>query len=218
MAIQQDFLMRVIEKLAAAFFRIIAGKVDDEPAEAIREIENALAEALNTRRETLYAQPPDLFDDFDARLAAQVGRMFALHATLSARLGRKRDMERSLRMAIAALRKGLVTDVDEAGPIAADTLDELLEGELPLPLDEAEVGGLFRDLFEYNVALRRWADAEDHLFHALRFSDDADALRRRGIRFYDMLLELDDEDLDEGGLPRDEVVEAREDLMAPERS
>ena len=51
----------------------------------------------------------------------------------------------------------------------------------------------------------RFGDAEDTLFEGLERDDAPESLVEAAVAFYRRLLDRDDEGLDSGGLPRDEV-------------
>lgn len=88
-------------------------------------------------------------------------------------------------------------------PAKIDALLRRLEGnEIPMPIKRR-----LMSLFEKE---RRYADAEDLLFDLVDSGDRS--LIAEGIAFYDRLMKLTDDDLEQGNLPRDEVREGRREL------
>ncbi|MCS6773653.1 MAG: DUF6483 family protein [Thermoflexales bacterium] len=69
-------------------------------------------------------------------------------------------------------------------------------------------------IFRYAARLQRYADAEDALFHLLEVTPEVERWRAEGIQFYQSLLALRDHELLLGGLSRDEVLAALEELSA----
>ena len=87
-----------------------------------------------------------------------------------------------------------------------------------------EAGGLDENLAQYLQAeldvvsfaelAGRFDDAEDALFKVLELAGDNPDVIQRGMRFYDALLSRSDTELEEGGLPREEVEDSRRELLA----
>jgi tetratricopeptide (TPR) repeat protein len=63
-------------------------------------------------------------------------------------------------------------------------------------------------------SLERYADAEDAIFEAVEDLPDESGPVDAGIAFYQRLLALPDEQLEHGGLPRDEVKSSLAELLA----
>ncbi|QDG50937.1 hypothetical protein FIV42_09385 [Persicimonas caeni] len=213
MAIRQDFILRMIEQLAEAFGRIFAGdKVDDEQ-KALFEIEGALAKTFRTRRELLFMNPEDNIEEFDPRLSAEVGRMFLEHARLSASQGQSSASERSYALGIKCLRNAIGEDLSHSDQTSTDLMRELLRSQrITTVLSADDMAETWRDIFEEEARLQHYPAAEDALFHAIDLADDPADHVRRGIRFFENLLKLPDEVLDEADLPRVEVEEALDEL------
>ncbi|MEZ4636236.1 MAG: DUF6483 family protein [Caldilineaceae bacterium] len=89
-------------------------------------------------------------------------------------------------------------------PIAAD-LAEALNGYLLPPATNLR-------LFRYYEENSLFADAEDQFFSMLDEEPESPELLELGIAFYERLLNLPDDVLEEGGLPREEVVASLEEI------
>lgn len=216
MPIRQDLILRMIEKLGEAFQRITQGSAEDEPERAIFEIEQALAETFRTRRELLFLQPPTDLDDEDPRLLAHVGRLYTLHADLAAELGRP-TVDEALGRAATSYEQALVLRADsvEGFDLGESVLAFVRRPDVARLIGRARLAAMWRDLFEYERRNQRYARAEDALFSALGLAEGAerDELVRRGLRFYDALDQMPDDQIAAGGLTRAEVDEAREELQ-----
>lgn len=68
-------------------------------------------------------------------------------------------------------------------------------------------------LAQLDYGARRLADAEDHLWKAVEVTRDVRPILQAAT-FYLDLLKLPDPDLEEGGLPRPEVIEAWDEILA----
>jgi hypothetical protein len=76
-----------------------------------------------------------------------------------------------------------------------------------------EVGKGWRVIFEVESKRRRFDRAEDALFHALSLLNNDEALLRRGLDFYQQLLDLPARKLRRGGLSRKEADRAKWELL-----
>lgn len=213
MAIRQDFILRMIEQLAEAFGRIFAGDTVDDEQRALFEIEGALAKTFRTRRELLFMHPEDNIEEFDPRLSAEVGRMFLEHARLSDSQGRPSASDRSFELGIQCLRNAIGEELSHSDMTSTDLMRELLRSErITTVLGADDMAETWRDIFEEEARLQHYPAAEDALFHAIDLAPNPTDHVRRGIRFFENLLKLPDEVLDESDLPRVEVEEALEEL------
>jgi|GEM_PF-2357467 len=98
-------------------------------------------------------------------------------------------------------------------------------GQKAETLAEAAYEGLGKDvlsiyvvsqinLISYNQRLGYFADAEDALWKGLEVSSNHVDILRRGLAFYDDIRKQADGRLEEGNLPREEVEDGRNDLLA----
>jgi hypothetical protein len=216
MAIQQNAVLRMIAQLQAAFGRIFAGDKDDveDKKRALFKLEGVLADVFRTRRELLFMRPEEMIEEFDPRLAAEVGRIFLVHADLSKSQGLDEADERSYRLAIQCLRGGLGEELGHTDKTSNDLMRKLLRARrITSVLDGDQMAETWRDIFEIEARRQHYAHAEDALFHAIDLADDSSDHVKRGMRFYETLLKLPDEVLEEGDLPRIEVQEALQELQ-----
>lgn len=215
MAIRQDMILKMIQQLAETFQRIFAADSARDPERAVIDLEGALAQVFRTRRELLFMQPMQMIREFDGRLNAEIGRVFVEHARLNEQLGRQDEAHRSYHLAIEALRRGVGVDLQTSDQNANDVLRELLRGPIALRfLSAEEIADLWREIFETEAAAQRLDQAEDALFHAIDLADNPHEHILRGVRHYRTLRQFSDEQLEDFGLPRDEVDATLEELRA----
>ncbi len=120
---------------------------------------------------------------------------------------------------VYALSFRLLAEMSDSGGIAAL---QGREGRLDRTATAIQRADLDRDtlalLWRHHLRMQRYAAAEDVLFRLLETSaderGDARELVEKGIETYYSLLELSDEALEGGGLSREEVLEALEELRA----
>lgn len=203
--LQQDFLMRAIQNLTAAFARLVRMR-GDSPEQARVEIEDLLAEQLGTRRELLFAQTLDVLERVEPGLAAYYGKYFALHAAISRELGSVEDARESLMWARGAYARGLSGTENEGTKEAESGLTELLRTELVeemLRVDEVRASYLL--LYDFGERHQRLPEAEDALFAALELGA-GEELRQRAIRFFESVAKRGDLYYEEHGLSAREVA------------
>ncbi|HLI50386.1 MAG TPA: DUF6483 family protein, partial [Thermomicrobiaceae bacterium] len=113
------------------------------------------------------------------------------------------DSDQAITMYLKALQAHLTAAV-EAGvssPQVADAIDGLVEllrdYELPVPMKQL--------LWQWTENEGIYDEAENWLFELIESEPHSQALNSQGIAFYKRLLDHSDEELERGGLPRDEV-------------
>lgn len=214
MGIRQDFLIRMLEELADAFERIFkdSGNVEDKDR-ALFEIEGILAEVFRTRRELLFMRPEEMIEDFDPRLAAEVGRLFLKHSELCEAKGQEHAAQRSFELGIKCLRGGLGQEISHADGGSNELMREMLRSRKTATVMSAdEMADTWRNIFEIEARRQHYPEAEDALFCAVDMASDPSDHVARGVRFFEALQKLPDELLEERGFPRQDVDEALEDL------
>jgi hypothetical protein len=91
--------------------------------------------------------------------------------------------------------------------------DVLRQERIARVMTPGEVGKGWRVIFEVESKRRRFDRAEDALFHALSLLNNDEALLRRGLDFYQQLLDLPARKLRRGGLSRKEADRAKWELL-----
>lgn len=208
-ALQRDFLMRMLERLADAFFRIAAGKATEDPEQSLFEIEDLLAEALGTSREYALGLGPAAMDTVEPALASELSRLLLLHGRLSDQAGRPDRATRARRMGLRAIERALERPSTDFAKLAAGQLREHLDDLVPLMTPEA-LAALCMAAHRASVHARAWAEAENWAFFALEVERPAHVAEVHA--FYVQLLELSDEELEAGGLTRIEVEESHREI------
>lgn len=210
MPLQRDFLMRMIERFAAAFFQIVAGKKTDAPEQAQLDIEDLLAEALGTSRDFALGLGPAAIDTVEPALAGELARLLLLHAEISDGLGQPSRAARARRMGFRAIERALDRPGTEFATLGASQLRTHFDA-IAAVIAESSLHAACVNSHRAAEARRDWADAEDWLFFALDLRSDEDLIAQ-GRAFYDRLAALPPEDLESGGLTHVEVSESLAEL------
>ncbi len=181
--LQNDFLMRAIRRLAQAFGEFIAGKAAENPQASLLQIENLLAESLNTRRQFLFDELAAK-SDIEPRLAVEYGRLLALHANLAVQAGNQDLAALSSLQAAGFLKRGLVHQATESTLEAELRLVEFLRSDAGHVLPPQTVQESLKQLFRFSIATGRTAKAEDYFFMAVDGEAD-DTFRAEAIRAFE---------------------------------
>lgn len=212
MALQQDLVMRMIAKLSRAFQALLTNeKIDTR--DALEFIAEAVAEALHTRKAWITMVAPGKLEELPAEVCAHLGRLYLEWAR---RHPNPDERRKATSLALAGLSRGAAVSLDPLAPevLAAHTLRDVLEDdELDRSLvTHAQYADAYTAMFNAFREVDELESAEDALFNAIEFHTVPTDLALRGIEWYDSLLARRDEELEELGLPRDEALQARQDL------
>lgn len=220
MGIRQDFLLRMMKQLADSYADLFAGPDGEllteiaDPAGTLFALEGVLAEVFRTRRELIFVRPEEMIEEFDPRLSAEVGRLFLRYSELSDQLGHAQPAERAYQLAVTCLRGGLGCELSHYEEGSNGLMRELLRTErVTQALGAEEMAETWRKIFEIESRLQRYDFAEDAIFAAIALAADPTDHIQRGMRFYQALLKLPDEMLDEVDMPRDEIEETLQELQ-----
>ncbi len=217
MRYSQDYIKRMIEQFGEFLLALKQLLSENRQAEAREQLDLAYREVLGLDPQFARDAPDDYL--ILATGLTQVGDMdksVVLGDLLSAdgdwhALAGEYDMAQACYLKAAnvlteaLLRQPFGTSKDYTERI--DALVEKLE-HFDVPFETRE------RLFRYHERTRRYADAEDDLYHLLEAAPDDESLIAAGIAFYERLLQLRDHELLLGGLPRDEVEAGLAELEA----
>ena len=202
MVLHRDFLMRSIQRLAAAFVSLVTRSAT-EPEEVREEIEDLVSEVLDTQSHFLFSVGPEVVETVDRALAVEIARLMFLHAGLEK--ASNAQSTRSMSLALAATRRAVSLGRTEAIAAGAELLREHAQ-LIAATLGPAALSDVWWEVFESQAAARAYADAEDAAFFALELGPAPERIDATH-RFFESLLELADVDLSGGGLNRDEIVD-----------
>jgi hypothetical protein len=203
---QRDYILRLVEQLAQALVRVSRRRAAGEEDRLEEELDELARTSFGMRLDMLADLPADelfrvvLHDrgpDFE-RLALLV-RVFCERSRARERAAAHQPLwaRKALHLAAVMIEKG--------GGTALASHREALAAVLALAEESAASPSLLHDLWLGYEAVGAYARAEDKLY-AMSHGEPslyADA----GEAFYRRLLTRDDDELDAGGLPRDEVQE-----------
>jgi len=213
---QRDYMMRMIQQMTEAVAQVMGMRKRKEHQEALKLIDDLLDRKLRLKSSLVYA----LSDEDLVRLLTTNGVADAVSLQAIARLLQEAGdihMEQGEEMLgharrIKSLSLHVRLSLMGAEPAIADSdeeverlLRQLAAYELPVPLK--------RLLAAWHEQRGQYDQAENWLHEWLEETADDDAAEQAAA-FYRRLLQLPDERLTAGGLPRHEVESGLADILA----
>jgi len=212
MVLRNDYLMRMIERMADTVARVMAGDAGDRN-EALAEIDDALSGALHTPRLTLHMIPHDDLMAQPPRTRVEVGRLMALRAILLA------PSELSFQVAAQALSlmvsaPGIQMTRPRHETAGAAALFLLRDARFVALLGPGARPEALLAVARWALGTEEWATAEDAVFDALDVvsPEDAEQLARDGAAYFRALAQRPLHELDELGADREELEDVVEEL------
>lgn len=206
--INRDYILRMIEQLSRVLSRALLKKDAKEYIEAVTEVKKAGKLFLG-----LNADAMDMLSDKDLLQLWQVGtdldaERCALAAQLFKAEGEIYEDQGDEEKALASYLKSLSLLTETINFLKEKIPHELIESvdffaehlditTLPFPLQQK--------VFTTYATIGRFGKAEDLLFEMIE--EDA-TFAEQGKRFYEQLLKHTDKELEQGNLPRAEVLES----------
>ncbi|WP_438432860.1 DUF6483 family protein [Gorillibacterium sp. sgz500922] len=207
---QRDTILRMIQDLTEMIATVSDLKKQQKQELAFSEIDDLLGRYFRMNSKLLNAlSDKDLLSMFSTNGFLEAEKVLALARILKEE-GLLHESLGDDEEAVRRYRKGLllalgVSELEEQpSDMGKETVQELHETlknyELPVSLLERLLG--------HYVSARQFAAAEDCLFDLAEQSEDGPAASI-GERFYAGLLDRNPEELEQGGLPFDEVAEGK---------
>jgi hypothetical protein len=207
--IRQDYLMRLAQRLAQALAQALFHKDRQEYDRAEAALNAAVTECFGL--ETVSPDLEELLKDCMAAGEAAPDNLVRL-----AELFRERGEIQHLRGDASAaaqsnaLALGLFLELLHGSVVSLDLIQKT-EGLIGRVTGARLPASVLKRLLRYYEARGMLARAEDILYDWLDTKDPA--APEGGLDFYNRLSAKDDEELKEGGLPRDEVDQGRAELL-----
>jgi hypothetical protein len=210
--INRDYIMRMIEQLSQVVAKVLLLKEANLHLEALEEINNAGKALLG-----LNAKAMEQLSDRELLMLWTVGgELDAGKCSLAAGLfkteGEILDHRGESGKASASFRKGLSLIVETICSLKEGIPSEIKE-TFRILLEQADIASMPLDfqkkVFRAHGFVGNFAKAEDILFGIVR---EDRTFVGEGKKFYQQLLKRTDSELDEGNLPRDEVVKSLAEL------
>ncbi|RED30474.1 DUF6483 family protein [Paenibacillus sp. VMFN-D1] len=209
---RKDYLVQMVEDMVEMVGKVFGLKQQKKYAEALWEIDDLLSKnfRLNTRLLNSLSVE-DIIDMFRLSGGVEADKLQTVARLLQEEGGVYKDMgeaDEALRRFMKSLHLYLYADLNGAQRSmlqlqdrVAELKDEVKGYRLPVKTEKI--------LLSYEEKEGRFDEAENVLFRLL---DQREITEDEGISFYERLLEREDEALNQGGLPRSEVLEGMETL------
>ncbi|MCD4750698.1 MAG: DUF6483 family protein [Thermoanaerobaculales bacterium] len=215
MSLRHDYILRLIRQLAQAIGRLVSRAQNADPEEVWQELEQALEDLTGLDLPLLRRLPLEqllgglrMGEGTDSIRTLAAAEVLAVDAELNERSGRPEDETAKLRFKALGL---YAVALSELGDLAQEDtvnrglglLEALNEWRMP-PAVGLKVLLWFEQRLEF-------ARGEDLLFDLME-SDSTGRVSAAGLDFYSRLLEIGDEELERGGLPREEILTGMKEL------
>lgn len=217
---QRDYMLRLIEQLTQTVGVLLGLKQNREPQQALLHIDELLKRMLGLNPKLLHGltdsalldllrQGPEGGTDKILIVAMLLKEEGDFHLMLGDFMTSYKRHCRALKLYLTAAADGAErTHIDYAAEIQS-LLEALRPYELPVAIR--------MELWLYHMAGGLYAEAENELFQLIEEGHDKDQLLAEAITQYSRLLELEDAQLQAGGLSLGEVEEAIEQLEGMRR-
>ncbi len=210
--IEQDYFMRMITMLTAALVRIFRLRKEKEYPQAILEIESTGKTLLGVDRMLIrQLSPSQLMMMFGSDMTVALPKSYVLavllkeEADVRTAMGDMEEADSLLPKSLSLLIDTLLKAGEPVEPRHTQLADEILAA-LHDRLSDPE---LEEKIFRYHEFMGRYDEAENTLFDLVATSPDYVG---EGMQFYRRLIAKTDQELEDGGLPRGEVLEGIADL------
>lgn len=209
MALKDDLIQRTIEQLAGVIKAVTELKTDEN----ILHAEDSIAKAYQQHTGSSAHLFRQLSTDQLVAMLSSSGNVDREKAYLlavifysDAQLQKAKGDEVNIALQLNALDLFLEAGIDAVGE---DDVDERIQGVLQDLEDFILPEATHWRQLDYALYTGRFADAEDKLFSMLSELGATENVVTKGRKVYKYLLQQDDDDLEKGDLPRDEVEEGR---------
>lgn len=210
---QRDYILRLIESLTVGISFMLGLKKEKKEEQALEYLNELMSRSfqLNSKMVNSLGEK-DLLGMLSINgvlrmdSVAGIALLLKEEGDIYEQLGQHETAGKRLQRALSLMLEVMIREPDFQFINIRDEMEQLIERLGPGFPSEIE-----RKRFSYYEVIGRYDLAENVLFHQLRLSAKSDWLQA-GKAFYERLLRLKDEQLAEGGLPRDEVLQSYSEL------
>ncbi|MEM7335423.1 MAG: DUF6483 family protein [Chloroflexota bacterium] len=220
---KEDYLLRILEEMALHIGRMVkqalALQNEGQRQEAHETISQAIEDLVKLPTERLVRLDFDVILDRIKNAGVWEERAFYLGQLLKqdADFYKAEDDDTAVYLRqVLALKLWLSLDVQSEEPlVTVEQIDQLID-----ELDEYQHHStLYHQMMTFYLGQKQFANAENVLFEWLESEvalQDIDQFNpmEHGLEFYEQLDSLDDAILEAGGLPRAELINGKNELLA----
>lgn len=207
---QKDYIMRMVRQFTVAIARIMGLKAENKIEESQKVINDTLKYFTDLNIDILEALPYEILihkvsggRQIHSQKCLMLSELLTQQADIyeiSGDMSRARNLyQKSLNITINALLNASSTLLEQN----QNKVEELIEkmGRH----DFSNESNLL--LFKYFENMKYYSKAEDLLFNMIDSNKETNDILDMGIAFYERLINIDQPELVEGNLPKDEVLE-----------
>lgn len=211
---RRDYILRMVAEMAQVLSRVMALKGRQDYETALREIDRALRDLrASTGEETNPASLEDWIGLCRKHEAAASGLMVAVadllkeQGEIKIQRNAAKEGQTACGLGLGLMLEALLNGETFVSAELLDKVEQLIQTARNGSLERA----VWTRLIQYYVARGQLARAEDALFDWAETGDPS--ARAFGERFYSQLMDLQDDELERGGLSRAEVAQGSQDFL-----
>ncbi|AJS58365.1 DUF6483 family protein [Paenibacillus sp. IHBB 10380] len=210
---QRDYILRLIESLTEGIAFMLGLKKEKKEEQALEYLNELMIQSIQLNSKMVNSlSERDLLGMLSINgvlrmdSVAGIALLLKEEGDIYEQLGQHETAGKRLQRALSLMLEVMIREPDLQFINIRDETEQLIERLGPSLPTKIE-----RKRFSYYEVIGRYDLAENVLFHQLRLSAKSDWLQA-GKALYERLLRLKDEQLVEGGLPRDEVLQSYSEL------
>lgn len=213
--LRKDYIMRMVEQIQKAIVDIVRKRRENDLPAAEQLLDQASTGNLGLPLAVVLSQPPDKLKamftyegEIDVGKCIVAGELFEQAAAMHADRGAPDQAEGMLLRSLYFYMEGYRVLPDKERKLYALKIVGLMERFPDLAAGEPE---LLKIVGVYEAA-HKFDHAEDLIFELV--DDGVEGALPQGVAMYERMLRRRDEELEAGGLPRDEVEQGLQELRA----
>lgn len=207
---EKDYLMRIVKQFTTAIGKIMGLKAENKIEESQEVIRDTLKYFTDLKIEVIETLPYDILIHkvsgsrlINAEKYLMLGELLIQQADIYETKGEKSRARNLYTKSLNIKIDILLNDDNLVSEQNLDSVNKLIDkiGLFNLPTESKLL------VFRYYVLTENYAKAEDMLYNLLETNGPNKEILRKGIEFYEKLINIDHDKLERGNLPIDEVLE-----------
>lgn len=207
---EKDYLMRIVKQFTTAIGKIMGLKAENKIEESQEVIRDTLKYFTDLKIEVIETLPYDILIHkvsgsrlINAEKYLMLGELLIQQADIYETKGEKSRARNLYTKSLNIKIDILLNDDNLVSEQNLDSVNKLIDkiGLFNLPTESKLL------VFRYYVLAENYAKAEDMLYNLLETNGPNKEILRKGIEFYEKLINIDHDKLERGNLPIDEVLE-----------
>ncbi|WP_407308133.1 DUF6483 family protein [Desulfosporosinus sp. SB140] len=206
---EKDYLMRMVKEFTTAISKIMGLKAENKIEESQEVLSDTLRHFTELNIEVIEALPYDILihkvsgNMINTEKYLMLGELLIQQADIYKIKGEKSRAKNLYSKSFSIMINVLLNDDAPVSELNKEKVNELIDkiGWFNLPNESKLL------LFQYYELTKNYAKAEDVLFNLIETNKANNDILAKGMAFYERLTDKDQDELEKGNLPIDEVIE-----------